>query len=93
MPVYFVWLKYISWLNYSNELIIMNQWEGIDKIDCPEGSTICFNTGDNIISYLGIKKVSKFFLFFLLEKNLNLDNSQGQLCIGLHIIGCPYIGI
>jgi len=37
VPVYFVWLKYISWFMYGFEALIINQWKGYGPIDC--GST------------------------------------------------------
>jgi hypothetical protein len=66
VPAYFIWLKYISWLNYSNEILIVNQWDGIENIDCPQTSTICFKNGDDVIKYAGVKKDNINFDFILL---------------------------
>ena len=32
MPVYFVWLKYLSWFKYSNEYLAVNQWKDVSSI-------------------------------------------------------------
>ena len=32
VPVYFVWLKYISWFMYGYEALIINQWKGYGQI-------------------------------------------------------------
>ncbi|ESP04310.1 hypothetical protein LOTGIDRAFT_237415 [Lottia gigantea] len=35
VPDYFIWLEYISWFKYANEMISVNQWKRVGKIDCP----------------------------------------------------------
>jgi hypothetical protein len=39
VPVYFDWLRYISWFMYANEALSINQWNGISFNDtrspCP----------------------------------------------------------
>lgn len=32
VPVYFVWLKYISWFMYGYEALIINQWKDYGQI-------------------------------------------------------------
>lgn len=32
VPVYFIWLKYISWFMYGFEALIINQWKGYGSI-------------------------------------------------------------
>lgn len=34
VPVYFQWLRYMSWLMYGNEALSINQWRGV-KFDSP----------------------------------------------------------
>ncbi|XP_012935669.1 protein white [Aplysia californica] len=41
-PVYFVWLEGVSWFKYSNELMMVNQWEKEEYIEC-ENKTISPN--------------------------------------------------
>ncbi|KAI8777535.1 protein white-like [Biomphalaria glabrata] len=35
IPVYFIWLQYLSWFKFSNEVLMVNQWRNIDYIPCP----------------------------------------------------------
>ncbi|XP_054160065.1 protein white-like [Oppia nitens] len=39
IPVWLNWIKYLSWFYYGNEALIVNQWQHIDKIDCPHSNT------------------------------------------------------
>nr|XP_039263394.1 protein white-like [Styela clava] len=44
IPVYFVWLKYLSWFLYTNEMLTINQWQNVGNLTCPstgENSTSC----------------------------------------------------
>lgn len=66
VPSYFIWLKYLSWFNYANELLTVNQWDGITSISCPEGSLRCYRNGDDVINYLNMSKV--FFSTYLVTK-------------------------
>lgn len=36
VPVYFQWLRYISWLMYGNEAVTVAQWQGVRF-----NSTVC----------------------------------------------------
>lgn len=35
-PVYFVWLKYLSWFYYGNEALMVNQWSNFGDLSCPD---------------------------------------------------------
>ncbi|CAK8695533.1 unnamed protein product [Clavelina lepadiformis] len=35
IPVYLIWLKYLSWFFYTNELLNINQWEYVGYLGCP----------------------------------------------------------
>ena len=61
IPVYFIWVKYISWLFYANEAMMIALWQSVDKISCPEGSN--FNASMLIAANLNLSAV------------LNLSNS------------------
>lgn len=39
VPVYFVWLKYISWFMYGFEALIINQWKDYSPISCGTNAT------------------------------------------------------
>ena len=58
VPVYFIWLKYLSWLGYGNEILVINQWDNIRNITCDREP--CISNGTQIISYLNMKQVVKF---------------------------------
>lgn len=48
VPVYFDWMRYISWFMYGNEALSINQWSGVTFNDtgCPDG--VC--TGEAILN-------------------------------------------
>ena len=64
IPVYLEWLKYLSWFMYSNEALLINQWEGVEDIKykcqppAPENCTISV-TGDFVLDKLHFSKVIK----------------------------------
>ena len=60
IPKYFLWLKYLSWFNYANELLTVNQWNGVKNISCDSDVSLCFVEGENIIDYLNINIVRYF---------------------------------
>ncbi len=67
-----IWIKYISWLYYSNEMGLINQWEDVTSLECNEtansttisagnstGNSTCFHTGLEILDYYGFKTVRR----------------------------------
>lgn len=61
IPDFLVWLKYLSWFLYSNELLVINQWEDIENIECPSnittgGESRCYNNGEMVINFLNFEK-------------------------------------
>ena len=34
IPFFMVWIKYISWFYYGNEILISNQWRNVENISC-----------------------------------------------------------
>ena len=55
-------MKYQSWINYSNEILLVNQWTNIDYIECPGNATRCFRNGDDVLQALSVSKVGSFAL-------------------------------
>lgn len=47
VPVYFVWLKYISWFMYGFEALIINQWKDYGPISCGVNATATPSTAMN----------------------------------------------
>lgn len=67
IPVYFVWLKYLSWFKLANEVLMVNQWQNVHNITCdavlPNSSSATlfsdpclYRTGDDVLNYTGFKK-------------------------------------
>ncbi|XP_053373342.1 protein white-like [Mercenaria mercenaria] len=69
VPVYFIWLEYLSWFKYANELIAINQWEDVDTIPCtnntgsasgddakPGPKRCLYDSGQDVIDYLNFDK-------------------------------------
>ncbi|XP_045170130.2 protein white-like [Mercenaria mercenaria] len=67
IPVYFIWLEYLSWFNYAYELIAINQWDNIDTIACEGNSTssdsqssCLYKSGTQVINYLNFDKDNRW---------------------------------
>ncbi|ROT66059.1 putative protein white-like [Penaeus vannamei] len=58
VPWYFIWIKYLSWFNYGNEALIINQWAGIQNITCPDDVPMCSTTGDEVITTMGYNEAN-----------------------------------
>lgn len=52
VPVYFVWLKYLSWFKYANEYLMVNQWQDVESISCGTNETCRYTKGEDVLSYL-----------------------------------------
>jgi hypothetical protein len=63
VPVYFIWLKYLSWFMYGNEALLVNQWEGITTIDCNRSNATCPASGAVVLETLDFKPVWNFAFF------------------------------
>nr|XP_023024221.1 protein white-like [Leptinotarsa decemlineata] len=49
IPIYFKWVSYLSWFKYGNEALMINQWENITEIDCPNGNSTCPRDGHMVL--------------------------------------------
>jgi hypothetical protein len=58
-PKYFLWIRYLSWFNYANEALVVNQWHGVTDIGCHTDPILCFMDGESILNYLNMKMVKK----------------------------------
>ncbi len=63
VPIYFIWIKYISWFYYGNEALMINQWQNIDHIGCPNitnssfgKATSCIPNGKAVIETLSFNE-------------------------------------
>ncbi|XP_078612477.1 protein white-like [Branchiostoma floridae x Branchiostoma japonicum] len=52
VPVYFIWLEYLSWFKYSNEVLAVNQWQDVTNITCPVSDGACVGTGMEVLQAL-----------------------------------------
>lgn len=65
-PVYFVWIKYISWVFYANESINSIIWTNYGDVPCsiqkkPNSTCTpknCFDDGNMVLDFLGFADVS-----------------------------------
>ncbi|CAG7830299.1 unnamed protein product [Allacma fusca] len=88
IPIYLQWIKYLSWMMYSNEALVLVQWQGINSIEC-EGkrstnvSRPCVRSGREVISHMGFE-----------ENNFSLDViAIASIFLGLHFLGFVCIWI
>jgi len=83
IPKYFLWIKYLSWFGYANEILVVNQWHGVTNIKCDTDISLCFVEGQNIIDYLNINTVN-LRICFKLKAEFYLNNSLlGKLLLQL----------
>jgi hypothetical protein len=52
MPKYFAWIRYLSWFSYSNELLLLNQWDDVKNLTCRNNDSFCFKNGSEVITFL-----------------------------------------
>lgn len=50
VPVYFVWLKYVSMFYYGNEAVLINQWSSVKNITC--STPMCAPNGKAVLASL-----------------------------------------
>ncbi|XP_074659151.1 protein white-like isoform X2 [Tubulanus polymorphus] len=57
IPKFLEWLKYLSWFQYANEILVINQWDQVTSIACSNiNSTLCYNDGNEVIASLNFDK-------------------------------------
>lgn len=60
IPLYFLWLKYISWFTYANEMLMLGQWSSVHNITCDlfvsDGNSTytCFQNGQEVLQQLSM---------------------------------------
>lgn len=60
VPVYFVWLSYLSWFRYGNEALLINQWASVGEgeIACTRSNQTCPSSGHVVLQTLNFDEVS-----------------------------------
>ena len=57
VPSWLSWVQWISWFRYGNELLLINQWQGME-IDCvPDYEGCIVTNGDEILETVGFSEV------------------------------------
>ncbi|XP_069178587.1 protein white-like isoform X1 [Procambarus clarkii] len=57
--------EYLSWFSLGNELLVVNQWDGVHNLTCT-GVKTCFADGEAVIKRLGFSQDNLVFDFALL---------------------------
>ena len=62
VPVYFEWLRHISWFMYGNEALSINQWQGVkfNETLCSVNDTLIGSvcSGEDVLAQLNFSLVS-----------------------------------
>ncbi|XP_071526749.1 protein white-like isoform X2 [Panulirus ornatus] len=51
-PVFLKVIKYLSWFSYGNEVLLVNQWEGVHNLTCT-GVKTCYPDGKAVLQRFG----------------------------------------
>lgn len=65
-----IWIKYLSWLYYTNEMAAVNQWENVSSLECDNSRNMtCFRNGTDVLNYYGFARVCKNALYVVSAVN------------------------
>lgn len=54
IPWIFSWMRYVSWMTYAVESLLILQLRDVDEIHCSEGSNVpCLKNGEEVLNSLG----------------------------------------
>ncbi|CAH2074508.1 unnamed protein product, partial [Iphiclides podalirius] len=56
VPPYLGWISYLSWFRYGNEALLVNQWSGVDSIDCTRENFTCPASGQVVLQTLSFSE-------------------------------------
>lgn len=69
VPSWLIWLRYLSWFMYSNEILVINQWDGV-TFNCTRPADAppepCIPDGDGVFEFYGFDKDKYAFDFIML---------------------------
>ncbi|CAF0768796.1 unnamed protein product [Didymodactylos carnosus] len=56
-PKWLIWIKYLSWFYYGNEILLINQWRDVKYLPCDNDNSAnsnvpCYHNGQEVINYL-----------------------------------------
>ncbi|KAK7789772.1 hypothetical protein R5R35_013940 [Gryllus longicercus] len=75
LPSVISWIKYLSQLHYTNEVLLVLHWQNIDYIDCPEDKSLpCLRNGIQVLQAYGYSPgnvsgdlIALVLIFFILN--------------------------
>ncbi|XP_076634762.1 ABC transporter G family member 3 [Colletes latitarsis] len=56
IPFYFEWFSYLSWFRYGNEALLINQWSGVETIECTRSNATCPKSGRMVLQIYNFKE-------------------------------------
>ncbi|XP_076166926.1 protein white-like isoform X2 [Ptiloglossa arizonensis] len=56
IPHYFEWFSYLSWFRYGNEALLINQWSGVETIQCTRSNATCPKSGQMVLQIFNFKE-------------------------------------
>jgi len=65
IPVYYAWIKYISFFRYGYEILVYNELHGL-KFTCTKGAPVCIPTGDLQLQQMDMTNVKIWENFLIL---------------------------
>lgn len=57
IPVYFIWIKYLSWVYYTNEAVMITLWSRVKEIECNDKVNFCIKNGNEVLKQLAMDEV------------------------------------
>ncbi|XP_038045152.1 protein white-like [Patiria miniata] len=77
-PVYFIWVRFVSWYPAVFEILQVNQWATIENLDCELNSTLpCLENGEQVLDKYGYDQDN-----FVLDVLLVVLMTLGYLMLG-----------
>ena len=67
VPVYLVWMVYISFFYWATEALFISEWGEVGSLECPANSTgtsKCYLDGEDVLASYGFGTTSKLPLNF-----------------------------
>ncbi|XP_065211514.1 protein scarlet-like [Planococcus citri] len=86
LPIYAIWVRYVSWLAYATELFFILQWDEVHHIDCPSKLHLpCLRTGSAVLENYNYNVENFWFDIYVLVFMYFLFNAASYICLLLRI--------
>lgn len=87
IPSYLTWISYLSWFRYAEEALMINQWEGVENINCTSTtSNTCPTTGHIVLDIYGFKEVCLIDCFLLILITFIIISFKGKFVLGYNLL-------